>query len=57
MKETRNRLPKLFKDPPKTLFDDGEDELHAYIRSPLFSRPVVYALLEAVMNFGEETIA
>ncbi len=45
MKETRNRLPKLFKDPPKTLFDDGEDELHAYIRGPLFPRPVVYALL------------
>ncbi|CAN5523318.1 hypothetical protein BH24ACT22_BH24ACT22_17420 [soil metagenome] len=45
MKETKTRLPKLFKNPPKTLFDDGEDELHAYIRGPLFSRPIVYALL------------
>ena len=45
MKETRKRLPKLFKDPPRTLFDDGEDELHAHIRGPLFPRPVVYALL------------
>ena len=45
MKQTRPRLPKLFKDPPKTLFDDGEDELHAYIRGSLFPRSVVYALL------------
>lgn len=45
MTEPRNRLPKLFKDPPKTLFDDGEDDLHAYIRGPLFPRSVVYALL------------
>lgn len=45
MKETKPRLPKLFKDPPKTLFDDGEDELHSYIRGPLFPSPVVYVLL------------
>lgn len=45
MKETKPRLPKLFKDPPKTLFDDGEDELHSYIRGPLLPRRVVYALL------------
>jgi hypothetical protein len=45
MRKTKTLLPKLFKDPPKTLFDDKEDELHAYIRGPLFSRPVVYALL------------
>lgn len=45
MKETRPRLPKLFKDPPRTLFDDGEDDLHSYIRGPLFPRIVVYALL------------
>jgi hypothetical protein len=45
MRKTKTFLPKLFKDPPKTLFDDGEDELHAYIRGPIFPRPVVYALL------------
>lgn len=45
MKETKTYLPKLFKDPPKTLLDDGEDELNAYIRGPIFPRPVVYALL------------
>ncbi len=27
------------------MFDDGEDELHAYVRGPLYSRPVLYALL------------
>lgn len=31
--------------PKKTLFDDGEDELDAYVRGPLYSRPVLYALL------------
>ncbi len=31
--------------PKKTLFDDGEDELHVYVRGPLYSRPVLYALL------------
>ena len=31
--------------PKKTLFDDGEDELHAYVRRPLYPRPVLYALL------------
>ena len=45
MKEPKSRLPKLFRDPPKTLFDDREDELHAYIRGPLFPRPILYALL------------
>ena len=45
MRRDGNRLAKLFKDPPKTLFDDGKDELHAYVRGQLFPRPVVYALL------------
>ena len=29
----------------KTLLDDGEDELNAYVRGPLYPRPVLYALL------------
>ena len=45
MKEAKPRLAKLFKDPPKTLFDDREDELHTYVRGPLFPRPLVYVLL------------
>ncbi len=27
------------------LFDDGEDELYAYVRGPLWPRPVFYALV------------
>jgi len=29
----------------KTLLEDGEDELNAYVRGPLYPRPVLYALL------------
>lgn len=29
----------------KMLFDYGEDELHAYVRGPLYPRPILYALL------------
>lgn len=44
MKSPRGRF-KLFSRPPKTLFDDSEDELHSFIKGPLFSRPVFRALL------------
>lgn len=43
--ESKKRRPGLFRSPPKTLFNDGQDELHAYVRGPLFPKPVVYALL------------
>lgn len=43
-KHERNRF-KLFSQPPKTLFEDSEDELHAYVRGPILSRPVVRFLL------------
>jgi len=36
---------KLFHRPPKKLLDDWDPELDAPIRGPLFSRPVLYALL------------
>lgn len=35
--------PKLFKTPPKTLFDDNDFE--APVKGPLFSRSMFYALL------------
>lgn len=38
-------LSRFMRRPKKTLFDDGEDELHAYVRGPLYPRPVFYALL------------
>lgn len=44
MKHTQSRF-KLFSRPPKTLFEDSEDELHAYIRGPLLPRSVSRALL------------
>lgn len=44
MKHTRSRF-KLFSGPPKTLFEDSEDELHAYIRGPLLPRFVSRGLL------------
>lgn len=45
MKKPR-KMPKLFRDPPKTLFDDLEDEaFEAPVKGPLFPSPVFYALL------------
>lgn len=44
MKFPRGRF-KLFSRPPKTLFEDSEDELHSFIKGPLFPRPVFRALL------------
>lgn len=41
----KSRRRELFRNPPKTLFDDGEDDLYAYARGPLFPRPVVRTLL------------
>ncbi len=43
--EGRKRRTRLFRSPQKALFDDGQDELHAYVRGPLFPKPVLYALL------------
>lgn len=37
--------PKLFRGPARTLFDGREDELHAYVRGPLYPRSILYALL------------
>ena len=37
--------PKLFRGPARTLLDDREDELHAYVRGPLYPRSILYALL------------
>ncbi len=36
---------KLLRSPARTLFDDGEDELHAYVRGPLYPRSILYVLL------------
>ena len=39
-------IPGLFREPPKTLFDDLQDEtLEAPVKGPLFSNSVFYALL------------
>jgi hypothetical protein len=39
-------IPRLFREPPRTLFDDLQDEtLEAPVKGPLFSKPVFYALL------------
>jgi nitrate reductase gamma subunit len=40
------QLPRLFREPPKTLFDDLEDATaEAPVRGPLFSNRLLYALL------------
>jgi len=40
------RLPKFFRDPPKTLFDEPKDDAYeAPAKGPLFSNRVFYALL------------
>ena len=36
---------KILRRSSKTLLDDGEDGLNAYVRGPLYPRPVLYALL------------
>jgi hypothetical protein len=36
---------KILRRSSKTLLGDGEDELNAYVRGPLYPRPVLYALL------------
>ncbi len=46
----RKKQPKedrrgLFNGPPKSLFDDYEDEIEVRVRGPLFPRLVFYALL------------
>ncbi len=42
------RLPKLFRDPPKTLFDVPKDDAYeAPVKGPLFSDRVFHALLAA----------
>src|SRR5215211_8577143 len=45
-------LRKLLRRPPKTLLDDWDPELDAPARGPLFSRPVLYALLAAFGTFS-----
>jgi len=45
MRIPRN-MPRLFREPPRTLFDDLQDEtFEAPVKGPLFSNPVFYALL------------
>jgi hypothetical protein len=40
------KIPKLFREPPRTLFDDPQREaFEATVKGPLFSTPVFYALL------------
>ena len=40
------KITKLFREPPRTLFDDMQDEtFEAPVKGPLFSNPVFYALL------------
>ena len=44
--EPPRKIPRLFRDPPKTLFDDPEDEVfEAPVKGPLFSSSVFYALV------------
>lgn len=38
-------LLRLLRRSSKTLRGDAEDELHAYVRGPLYPRPILYALL------------
>jgi hypothetical protein len=43
--EPAGRFLKILRRSSKTLLDDGEDELNAYVRGPLYPRPVLYVLL------------
>ena len=45
-------MPKLFRDPPKTLFDEPKDDVYeAPVKGPLFSDRVFYALLAGFVLF------
>ena len=44
-----NRRPKLFKNPPRTLFEDDVKDYDAPVKGPLFPQPVFRAL---VVVFG-----
>ena len=40
------KMPKLFRNPPKTLFDEPKDDVYeAPVKGPLFSNRVFYALM------------
>src|SRR4028119_136834 len=40
------KMPKLFRDPPKTLFEEPKDDVYeAPVKGPLFSNRVFYALM------------
>jgi hypothetical protein len=40
------KIPKLFREPPRTLFDDPQREaFEAPVKGPLFTKTVFYALL------------
>jgi hypothetical protein len=40
------KIPKLFREPPRTLFDDPQREVfEAPVKGPLFTKTVFYALL------------
>ena len=41
------KLPKLFREPPKTLFDEPKEPYEAPAKGPLFTGRVFYALLTA----------
>jgi hypothetical protein len=44
--ESPRKIPRLFRDPPKRLFDNPDDEaFEAPVKGPLFSSRVFYALL------------
>ena len=44
--EIPRKMPRLFRGPPKTLFDDAEyEDFEAPAKGPLFSGSVFYALL------------
>ena len=43
--EMPKRIPRLFRDPPKTLFENPDEVFEAPVKRPLFSSSVFYALL------------
>ena len=46
------RFPSLFREPPRTLFDDPRNEaFEAPVKGPLFSNPVFYTLLAVFGTF------
>ena len=45
------KIPRLFREPPRTLFDDPRYEaFEAPVKGPLVSTPVFYALLAVLMT-------